>query len=216
MKNFYQQPYQIRKLFCLLWPLTKGGYAKDRVVSSDRSPFELATFIRQKVSISVGGGLCQLFGVLYNLALLSGCRILERHPHSIDAYGEDRYIPLGRDATITYPWKDICFQNPYKIPLRLSLDIKPERAYGWIHSAEKINVKVDIDVSPAKIIPSPLTEIKDPSLPKGQTQTDVGFDGKEVQTHRKIQLENQPFIEEILSRDSYRTTPTIVRSGEGD
>lgn len=52
------------------------------------------TFERGKIVESAGGGLCQISGLIYNLALESGMTILERYPHSIDAYG-DRLFAAG-------------------------------------------------------------------------------------------------------------------------
>src|SRR5262249_1040751 len=97
-----------------------------------------ATFLQGKVSSPVGRRLCQLSGLIRNVALLGRCSILERHGHSIDAYGEGRYIPLGRDATVTYPRADLCFRNPHPFPLVLWLDVTRERAQGRLMSPEPL------------------------------------------------------------------------------
>ncbi|MBB5017193.1 vancomycin resistance protein VanW [Chitinivorax tropicus] len=68
--------------------------------------------INGQVSTSVGGGLCQLSGMLYLAALQAGLAIVERHPHSLDIYTEtNRFAPLGADATVVYGHKDLRFQN---------------------------------------------------------------------------------------------------------
>ena len=53
-------------------------------------------FVRGEVLRDTGGGLCLIATNLYQLFLHAGCRILERHNHSIDAYGEERFYPRGK------------------------------------------------------------------------------------------------------------------------
>ena len=72
-----------------------------------------------------GGGLCQLAGIIYHTALLSSLEVVERHAHSVDIYEEqERYTPLGADATVVYGYKDLKLRNPYAFPVQFffSLD----------------------------------------------------------------------------------------------
>ncbi|MCL2160954.1 MAG: VanW family protein [Betaproteobacteria bacterium] len=69
-----------------------------------------------------GGGLCQLSGLLYLLALHAGLGIVERHAHSCDIYTEDtRFCPLGSDATLVYGYKDLRLRNtlPFSVAFRV-------------------------------------------------------------------------------------------------
>lgn len=69
----------------------------------------------------IGGGLCQVSGLLYHLSLRAGLQVLERHAHSVDIYREEeRYAPLGADATVVYGYKDFRFLNPFHQPVRFS------------------------------------------------------------------------------------------------
>jgi len=70
------------------------------------------TIVSGSLRSSPGGGLCQLSGMLYTLALRAGLCICERHPHSIDIYNDaTRFAPLGSDATVVYGRKDVRFSN---------------------------------------------------------------------------------------------------------
>ena len=69
---------------------------------------------------SVGGGLCQLSNALYDVALESGCEIVERHTHS-------RIVPgsaaaLGRDATVAWNYVDLRFVPGRDMRLSTHLD----------------------------------------------------------------------------------------------
>jgi vancomycin resistance protein VanW len=74
--------------------------------------------VKGVLDFDIGGGLCQLSGLLYHLALAAGLGIVERHPHSADLYtDETRYTPLGADATTAYGYKDLRLKNSLDVPL---------------------------------------------------------------------------------------------------
>ena len=103
------------------------------------------TFERGKMVSTYGGGLCQISGLLFNLALESGCSIVERHSHSLDAYGEKRYLPLGRDATVAWISKDLAFRNTSGFKIRFSIGVERDRAYGRVESDVEMPYRVRID-----------------------------------------------------------------------
>jgi hypothetical protein len=75
---------------------TSAGYARGRE-------------LRQGCLIpTVGGGLCQLSNSLYDLALQSGCEIIERHAHSSVVPGSA--AEQGRDATVFWNYVDLRFR----------------------------------------------------------------------------------------------------------
>lgn len=88
-----------------------------------------------KVHNEAGGGLCLIASNLYSLFLKSGCRILERHNHSIDAYGNERFYELGEDATIAYGYKDLVIRNNFKTPLLLEINIKGDTVQSRLSSS---------------------------------------------------------------------------------
>ncbi len=65
---------------------------------------------------SVGGGLCQLSNALYELALLSGCEIVERHAHSARL----PHMPL-HDATVAWNYVDLRFRVRERTRVRASV-----------------------------------------------------------------------------------------------
>ncbi len=72
-----------------------------------------------------GGGLCQLAGALYHLALLGGLEVVERWPHSVDLYREDeRYTPLGADASIAWALRDLRLRS--QVELSFDVAIGPD------------------------------------------------------------------------------------------
>jgi vancomycin resistance protein VanW len=83
----------------------------------------------------VGGGLCQLSSLIHHLALLGGLAVVERHPHSIDIYREDeRFTPLGADATVVWGFKDLRLKNPYQFEISIGCFLDRQRLVGQLRS----------------------------------------------------------------------------------
>lgn len=87
--------------------------------------FEPGRSIRGGAVVSeIGGGLCQLSGILYEAGLRAGLVATERHPHSRDLYTEEeRFTPLGLDATVVWPWKDLRLFNPHPAPVQFCVSV---------------------------------------------------------------------------------------------
>jgi vancomycin resistance protein VanW len=98
--------------------------------------------VKGQLSTAVGGGLCQVSGILYHLALLSGLGIVERHAHSIDIYTEaERVTPLGADATVVYGYKDLRIKNIHPFPIQLQLILLPHQLEATLCSGKKISTR---------------------------------------------------------------------------
>jgi vancomycin resistance protein VanW len=109
--------------------------------------FQVASnFIGGRVALAVGGGICQLTGALYNAALLAGLDVVERHAHSIDAYGPSRYVPLGRDATVAFGYKDLQFRNGTAVPMTLQVRISPQCVEAAFGAPESPFAEVSLEV----------------------------------------------------------------------
>jgi vancomycin resistance protein VanW len=81
-------------------PSRARGFAIGRAIRADR------------LGQDVGGGLCQISGLAYEMGLRAGLAVIERHPHSRDLYDEaTRFTPLGFDATIVWGHKDLRLRN---------------------------------------------------------------------------------------------------------
>jgi len=95
--------------------------------------------IKSQLDFDYGGGLCQLSGLLYHLALTGGIGIVERHPHSTDLYTDaTRYTPLGADATTAYGYKDLRFKNTLDIPFCFRVRIEGDKLIGSLSAPESL------------------------------------------------------------------------------
>ena len=96
--------------------------------------------IKSQLDFDYGGGLCQLSGLLYHLALTGGMGIVERYPHSTDLYtDETRYTPLGADATTAYGYKDLRLRNTLDVPVCFRIRIETNQLIGSLCAPEPLH-----------------------------------------------------------------------------
>lgn len=108
-------------------PTPARGFAMGRAIVAD------------EVSQDVGGGLCQISGLIYELGLRAGLDIVERHAHSRDLYtDETRFAPLGLDATVGYAFKDLRLRNSHGVPISFSFAIASDRIEARLHASAPI------------------------------------------------------------------------------
>lgn len=79
-----------------------------------RSGFRVAPeIVRGEMVDGVGGGTCQVASTLHAAAFHGGLDVLEHTPHSRPA----GYVPLGLDATVVWPDRDLVLRNPHGFPI---------------------------------------------------------------------------------------------------
>ena len=111
------QPGEIFSFWTLVGrPIEAAGFRVGRSIRSDA------------VGAEVGGGLCQISGIAYEVGLRAGLTVVERHPHTRDLYTEDtRFTPLGLDATVVWPQKDMRLRNGFGRPVAFAFQVEDLR-----------------------------------------------------------------------------------------
>ncbi len=71
----------------------------------------------------LGGGVSQVTGTIFNAALVAGLPIVTYHTHSRPV----TYIPLGRDATVSWGNFDMKFKNDTGAPIYISYKVTGNR-----------------------------------------------------------------------------------------
>lgn len=91
------------------------------------------------LSEEIGGGLCQLSSIIYITALKANLEITERYNHSLDIYTEEeRFTPLGADATVVYGYKDLRIKNSFPFPIQFSFAFEENHISCHLLSTGKI------------------------------------------------------------------------------
>jgi vancomycin resistance protein VanW len=84
-------------------------------------------FKNGEIGYVLGGGVCLLSTVLFDAALKANLEIVEKHNHSTDLWGDDRFIDLGRDATYVHGLKDLKLKNNSASDIIFQVWAEPER-----------------------------------------------------------------------------------------
>lgn len=93
----------------------------------------------------IGGGICQAATTIFNATLLGNFAIVERYPHNL----KSSYVPVGRDATVSWGSQDYKFRNNYKTPVRIKMNYSANGSINCsIYSLKKVSLpKIALKVS---------------------------------------------------------------------
>jgi vancomycin resistance protein YoaR len=165
--------------------------------------------INNEFIYGIGGGVCQVSSTLYNTVLLANLSIVERQPHSIPI----SYIPLGRDATVSYPDVDLKFKNDTSGLIYLRTEVKSGvltiRLWG-----KKSNKTVRLVNEIEQELQFQTERRTDLNLPEGKTVLEkAGAKGYIVKTWRITKDDQGKETEQFLSRDVYSPVNQILRVG---
>ncbi|MBD3108324.1 VanW family protein [Bacillus sp. AGMB 02131] len=98
--------------------------------TADKGYRPAGTYLNGQVVDSLGGGVCQVSTTLYNAIIKAGIIPDTRYNHSMTV----GYVPIGQDAAIAYPYKDLAFTNPYDAPIYIEGTVTPTSVTFTIYS----------------------------------------------------------------------------------
>jgi vancomycin resistance protein YoaR len=93
--------------------------------------------VKGELSEGIGGGICQVSSTLFNAVDNSGLKIVQRYSHSKSV----RYVPPGRDATVSWYGPDFRFMNKYNQPILIKAKTYEGKLLVSIYSSDVINFK---------------------------------------------------------------------------
>jgi vancomycin resistance protein YoaR len=103
-----------------------------RLVSRGYKPAPI--IVRGEYTEGIGGGICQTSSTLFNAVDQAGLRIIQRVSHS----KEVTYVPIGRDATVSWGGPDFRFQNQLNQPVLIVAQARYGRLTVSIYGPEEI------------------------------------------------------------------------------
>lgn len=125
-ETFANKVYNLKKAGELIGQYTiQAGevFSFWHIIGNPKKHFKSSrSIIKGKTVNEIGGGICQVSGLIYFAAIHAGLTILERHNHSLDLYNDEtRFAPLGSDATVVYGYKDLRIHNHFDFPIKFVL-----------------------------------------------------------------------------------------------
>ena len=179
--------------------LSKFGYKTAKVL------------INNEYVDGIGGGICQVSSTLYNAALLSNLKIVERRNHSLPS----SYISMGRDATISGDHIDFKFMNNTKYPLYIYGEVKGNQVRFSIYGKNESNGRqVKIKTEVLKRIEPKIKIIEDGTLSVGiKVVEKKAVPGYVVKSYRVLVENGKEILVEPLYTDTYKVSDGITRVG---
>ena len=160
----------------------------------------------------IGGGICQISSTLYNAALMSDMKIIERRNHQFVT----SYVGAGRDATVVYGSTDFRFKNTRTYPIRIVASAKSGVATVSIFGIKEADREYTYSFSTKTISTIPYTTkyVEDSSLAPGkEVVKQKGANGLVTQTYMTKMLNGKVVSTELLSKDTYSAMQKIIRRG---
>ena len=139
----------------------------------------------------VGGGVCQTSSTLYNAVMLSNLEVTLRYNHSYVS----SYVPIGRDATVSWGGPDFKFKNNTDYPIKIVMSYSHSRLYAKIVGTNVNGTKVKITSEQLSSKPFITKEVNDPTLEVGKTKVKTsGYNGATAQSYRYVYDKNGKLI----------------------
>jgi vancomycin resistance protein YoaR len=172
---------------------------------------EASIYTKNGIEYGLGGGICQVSSTLYNAVLEANLDIVERKNHSYSV----SYVPLGRDATVSYGTIDFKFKNSRSYPIKLVSSAKNGIVSISIKGIkEETEYTVTITTKKLQTTPFETKYINDNTLTKdSQVVKQNGFYGYKYESYKVLSLNGAVVSTTLLSTDNYIPLPKIVRVG---
>ncbi len=168
------------------------------------------TYKGDRLVETIGGGVCKIASLLYNVSILADLDIVERWSHSMQV----PYVPPGQDATVVFGAKDFKFKNNRENPILIWADTEEDTlymaAYGsglspevkWYHQILK-RTKYRTIFHGSK------------DLQPGEERTIIpGSDGLKVKSWIEIKYPDKDPERKNLGIDYYKPMNRVVERGE--
>ncbi|MGM9551270.1 MAG: VanW family protein [Clostridia bacterium] len=162
-----------------------------------------AAYSAGKTVDSIGGGICQVSSTLYNSVLLSNLEIVERRSHQMTV----GYVPLGRDATVSWGTQDFKFKNNTDFPVKLVTTINGRNIeISVIGTLTDPTQRVEIVTNTVSVLEPGMNIVEDNTKEVGYVDTKQGSKGYVVDAVRVVYSNGSEVSREKLTKSRYNPT----------
>ena len=161
---------------------------------------EAGAYLNGETVQEVGGGVCQTSSTLYNAVVLANLKVTKRSNHTYIS----SYVPIGRDATVSWGGPDFKFKNNRDYPIKI------EASYAGGKLTCKI-IGTDVDGSYVKFTSERTGDVayntkyeNDATIPEGQQVTkQAGSNGGKAVSYRLVYDKDGKLLSKKKEANSY-------------
>lgn len=172
---------------------------------------EAAAYSNGETVQEVGGGVCQTSSTLYNAVMLANLEVTDRSNHTYIS----SYVPIGRDATVSWGGPDFKFKNNSDYPIKIEMVYENSKLTSRIIGSNINGYRVEIKSERTATIPYSTKSENDPTLTVGTTKVkQSGSNGAKARSFRLVYDSNGTLIsEKEEAKSSYSPHNKVVLVG---
>lgn len=161
------------------------------------------------VITTIGGGVCKIASVMYNVIRLSNLQVVERHNHSLTV----PYVPPGQDATVYYGSRDFKFRNDTAGPVLLWAKTSGKTLTMALYG-QQLPPRVTWHHQTLKHLPTWTVYRYNPQLPPDSEKIIApGQDGIVVRSWLKVKYADGREQIKKLGKNYYSPSPQVIEKG---
>lgn len=167
-------------------------------------------YVGTQVVDGIGGGICQVSSTLYNAVVMADLKTVSRTNHSMPV----GYVPLGRDATVSYGTIDYVFENNKSYPVSIKAGISGTTLTISVVGTSEMDYTVEFATKFIQSIAYGTNTIEDDTLTEGQTKTlENGSNGSVYESYRVYKRNGVEYDRKFESKSRYQPVPAKVAVG---
>ncbi|MCL6478434.1 MAG: VanW family protein [Peptococcaceae bacterium] len=167
------------------------------------------TYAGNQIVTTVGGGVCKIATMLYNVVVFSDLQVVMRSAHSMTV----PYVPPGQDATVYYGVRDFRFLNNTEGPVVIWSRKVDDTLYMALYGCRK-PPKITWQHRILKRFEYWTVHRYNPSLPPGTEKVAApGQDGYIVKSWVTVEKPDKTITYRKMGISYYNSSPRIVECG---
>ena len=158
-------------------------------------------YVGNTVQPGIGGGICQVSSTMFNAVVYADLEITERRNHTLPV----SYVPMGRDATVSYGATDFKFKNNYDTPIQVRAECIGRKNVITIYgTARNDNREIKIETAKTGTSSPKVTQKKDDTLPVGTVKVEeAGTNGSSYIAYKVVYENGVEIARDVLCRSVY-------------
>lgn len=158
-------------------------------------------YVGNTVQPGIGGGICQVSSTMFNAVVYADLEITARRNHTLPV----TYVPMGRDATVSYGSVDFKFKNNTSKPIEIHAECVGRKNVITIYGTnEHPNKKIEIETEKTGTTEPKVVRKEDSTLPEGQVKVEsAGTNGSSYIAYKVVYENGVQISRDVLCKSTY-------------